>query len=147
LVFGTILLVSGCIFPDEDVSIDIEGAETMNSNITKMDGMRIRINNEVDRDFDNMLVRVIVPENINFEGNPGGKPLNLTQDGLLWVYSFVVDLKVGGTGVYSFGYTPEVYERQFDESNEYAFDFDVEVYDGDGNSIGNQTTTWRVVRV
>lgn len=143
-VCGAILIVSGCIFPDEDVSIDIYGPDVIAPNITKTKGVRIRINNDVDHDFENMLVKIIVPERIHFKGYVMGKPLEL-EKGLEWVYNFTTNLEAGETSEYPFSYKPEIYEAELVDG-EYSFTVKVMAYDADGVSIGNASTTWRVVR-
>jgi hypothetical protein len=144
-VVAAALTISGCIFPEDQVTIDIYGSDQINPNITKPNGFRIRINNEEDKDFNNMTVRITVPENIIFKGSPGGRPLQV-EKGLDWVYSFQTTLLVGGVGEYSFSYQPIVYEPQFGAGNEFSFTIVVAAFDADGASIGNATTTWRVTR-
>ncbi len=144
-VLAGALTISGCIFPEDLVTIDIYGSDQINPNVTKPNGLRIRINNEADRDFDNMTVKITVPENIIFTGSPGGRPLKVDK-GLEWMYSYQTNLKVGGVGEYSFTYQPVVYEAQFGAGNEWSFNIRVEALDSDDVSIGNQSTTWRVTR-
>ena len=144
-VLAGALAISGCIFPEDLVTIDIYGSDQINPNVTKPNGFRIRINNEADQDFNNMTVRITVPENIIFKGSAGGKPIEV-EKGLEWVYSYQANLKVGTVGEYSFSYQPIVYEPQFEGGNEWSFSIHVEAFDSEGVSIGNQTTTWRVTR-
>ena len=147
LVLGVIVAISGCIFPEESVTIDIYGSDQINPNVTAPNGLRIRINNELDTDLNNMTVRITVPERIHFRGTVSGKPLKLEKKGLTWIYSFVTNLPAGETKVFSFQYMPEIYSGDFKGGNEYSFSIKVQAFDSSGKSIGNQTATWRVTRV
>jgi hypothetical protein len=144
MVFG-IIFTTGCIFPDEQVTIDIEGADQILANNSKANGFRIKINNEADTNWENMKVIITVPENINFLGRPGGNEMTIDK-GLEWVYSYTDTLETGDTKIYSFTYQPVVYTSQFGESLEWSFLISVQVLDADGNSLGNQSTTWRVTK-
>jgi len=144
LVLTSILVMSGCIFADYDVTVDIYGADQIAPNVTKPNGLRVRINNEVDTSFDDMEVRITVPERIVFRGSVGGKPLEV-EKGLEWTYSFTTDLAVGDVAEYSFTYEPQIYEEELDDEGEFAYSIRVRVFDNEGRSIGNATTTWRVV--
>ncbi len=135
------VLISGCLFPDELVSIDIFGSDEIPANNTKPNGMRIRVNNDSDQDFENMTVQITVPENVIFKA----KDLSVDK-GLNWVYTLTRDLKAGAVGEYSFTYQPVVYEAQFGEDNEWAYEIQIQVFDQEGTSLGNQSTTWRVTR-
>ena len=145
IVFGVLVFTTGCIFPDEQVTLDIEGSDEIPANISKANGFRIKINNEADNDWENMKVTITVPENINFGGRPGGNEMNI-EKGLEWVYTYTDTLKAGDTKIYSFSYEPIVYASQFGGELEWNFNIRVEVHDADGNSLGNQSTTWRVTR-
>ena len=146
LILGVVTALSGCIFPEESVTVDIYGRDQINPNVTAPNGLRIRINSEVDTDLNNMSVTITVPERIHFKGTVGGKPLKLEKKGLTWVYSFTTDLPAGETKEFSFQYMPEIYEGDFKGGNEYSFTIRVAVFDSSGKSIGNQTATWRVTR-
>ena len=61
------------------------------------------------------------------------------------VYTLKRDLRAGAVGEYSFTYQPVVYEAQL-EDNEFAFDIRIQVFDREGTSLGNLSTTWRVTR-
>ena len=135
------VLISGCLFADELVSIDIFGSDEIPANVTKPDGMRIRVNNDSDQDFENMTVQITVPENVIFKA----KDLSVDK-GIDWVYRLTRSLKAGAVGEYSFTYQPVVYEAQLGDDNEWAFDIKIQVFDQEGVSLGNQSTTWRVTR-
>lgn len=143
-VVSVILIMSGCLFANESVSIDIYGPDQIAPNVSKADGLKIRINNDVDRDFNDMLVKVTVPEGIHFGGRVMGRPVDL-EKGVQWVYSFKTNLEAGKTAEYVFSYQPVIYERQLVDG-EYGFLIRIEAFDDKGNSIGNATTTWRVVK-
>jgi hypothetical protein len=145
MAFGVLVFTTGCIFPDDQVTIDIEGSDEIGANNSKANGFRIKINNEADQDWENMRVVITVPENINFGGRPGGNEMEI-EKGLEWVYSFKDTLETGNTKIYSFSYQPIVYASQFGTGLEWSFVLDIKVYDADGNSLGNQSTTWRVTR-
>jgi hypothetical protein len=104
----------------------------------------------MDQDLKSMLVVFKVPENIYFIGNVMGKTVNKTVETepgrIIWAYRFTADLGAGEKAEYPFSYTPVVYEHDFGGKNEYSFQIRVYVYDADGSSLGNQTTTWRVTR-
>jgi len=143
-IAGVVSLMIGCIFPNESVSVDIYGPDQIAPNVSKADGLKIRINNDVDKDFNDMLVKITVPEGIRFGGMVNGKPVEL-EKGINWVYSFKTNLAAGKTAEYVFSYQPVVYEKQL-VNGEYSFAIKIEVFDNKGDSIGNQTTTWRVVK-
>ncbi len=143
-ILGAVIL-SGCIFPDEDVTIDIYGPDQIAPNVTKPNGIRIRINNDVDEDIENMSVKMVVPERIRFTGNVGGRPLKL-EKGLDWTYSFTTSIGAGDIREFSFTYKPEIYDEQLDAQGEFAFSIGISVSDSQGRSLGNASTTWRVVK-
>jgi len=145
MAFGVLMFTTGCIFPDEQVTIDIEGSDEIPANNSKANGFRIKINNEADNDWENMRVVITVPENIKFSGRPGGKEMTI-EKGLDWVYSYTDTLGAGDTKIYSFSYEPIVYASQFGTELEWSYIIDIQVFDADGNSLGNQSTTWRVTR-
>jgi hypothetical protein len=144
-VFGLLVFTTGCIFPDEQVTLDIEGSDEIPANISKANGFRIKINNEADNDWENMTVMITVPENINFGGRPGGKEMKI-EKGLEWVYSYTDTLRAVDTKIYSFSYEPVIYASQFGDELEWSFAINVQVSAADGQSLGNQSTTWRVTR-
>lgn len=144
LLFTTVasaILISGCLFADELVSIDIFGSDEIPANNSKPNGMRIRVNNDSDQDFNNMTIQITVPENIIFKA----KDLEVDK-GVEWVYTLKRDLKAGAVGEYSFTYQPVVYGAQLGDDNEFAFDIRIQVFDQAGSSLGNVSTTWRVTR-
>jgi len=145
MIFGILVFSSGCIFPDDSVTIDIYGSDEIPANNSKANGFRIRINNEMDTDYDNLTVMITVPENINFRGFPGGKPMEIDK-GLDWVYTFSTGIPAGDTAEYSFTYEPIVYASQFGGELEWSYVLNIQVFSEDGDSLGNQTTTWRVTR-
>lgn len=147
---GSAMILSGCIFPNEKVSIDIYGPDQINPNVTNPKGLRIRTDNNVQEDFNDMLVTITVPENIIFSGYVSGRPLNKTVEveagRILWVYRFTASLAAGATSEYPFSYTANIYEADFKGKDEYSFDIRVMVRDAGGVSLGNVTATWRVTR-
>lgn len=149
-VCASVLTLVGCIFPADKVTVDIRGSDQLNPNITQPEGLKLQINNEMDQDIEGMRVVIKVPENIVFKGNVMGKPLNKTIETepgrIIWAYSFTANLAAGEPAEYVFSYTPVVYEPDFGGKDEYSFQIRVHVYDADGGSLGNQTTTWRVTR-
>lgn len=150
LVSAAVLALAGCLFPEDKVTVDIRGVDQINPNTTHPTGLKIQINNEIDQDIKNMRVVFKVPENIVFVGYVMGRPLNKTVETepgkIIWAYSFTADLAAGAQAEYTFSYTPVVYEHDFGGGNEYGYQIRVQVYDSDGNSLGNQTATWRVTR-
>jgi len=150
LASAAVLIIAGCIFPADKVTVDIRGSDELNPNVTSPKGLTVQINNEMNEDVKGMRVSIKVPENIYFVGNVMGKPLNKTVETepgrIIWVYSFTADLSARDTAEYVFSYTPVVYEHQFGGKNEYSFPITVDVYDAQGNLLGSQATTWRVTR-
>ena len=142
---AAVIVISGCLFADEQVSIDIYGPDEIQPNVTRPDGPVFRINNDVDRDLNDMRVEITVPERIHFKGSVAGKALNLTK-GIDWLYTFTTSIPAGGVIEVQFSYMPEIYEGDFMGGNEYSFDIVVEVYDTDSTLLGTQKATWRVVR-
>jgi len=150
LVCAAGLTIAGCIFPEDKVTVDIRGVDQLNPNVTNVKGLTLQVNNEMSEDLKGMRVIIRVPENIVFVGYVMGRPLNKTVETepgkIIWAYSFTADLTAGEQAEYTFSYTPVVYEHDFGGGDEYSYQIRVQVYDSEGNSLGNQTATWRVTR-